>query len=601
MSLFRSIKTRLLIFGLSISLIPISIITTTYYFNTRRALKSHQLQKMTAIAESRKFHTIGFIKAKEGRTIDFSSDGFIRDSLETIASRGYQSHTVTNLNKHLKDNKMPLDPQIVAIAIVDLDGRIVSSTNEAIIGKNMSKYEIFNKGIDKNYGETYVGQSYHSPYVNTDCIFISAPLTCKHGGGKIGVIINCYDLDALSEITTNCAGMGETGEVYLVNNSDKIMLTKSRFIEGANLKQVVDTAPIRKIAEHGEEMSGIYAGYRDISVVGASAHIPEYGWTLLAEVDKAEAFAHLRGLSITALLVGGVCGAATICIGIIFSLSTARPINKLKCATERIASGDLKYRVDINSKNEIGSLANSFNTMAGKLNLLNESLEKRIADRTAELAENKVLLKEVHHRVKNNLQIVSSLLDMGSMQTHNQEVIDLIMDCRNRINSMALVHSQLYKSERLNQIDMGKHIQELSKRLLQIYEMEKTITLDIKPTDVSLPITRAVPCALVLNELISNTLKHAYRNGQKGKIDISMQRSDGNTFSIRVKDDGIGIPEEIDIDKTNSLGLSLVRNLVLRQLCGKLFIRRNGGTEVVIEFKALKEEIRHEQSDVSRR
>ena len=665
MSLFRSIKTRLLIFGLSISLIPISIITTLYYFNTRRVLKSHQLQKMTAIAESKKIHTISFIKAKEGRTIDFSSDGFIRDSLETIARKGYQSYAVTNLNKHLKDNKMTLDPQIVAIAIVDLDGRIVSSTNEAVIGKNMSKYEIFNKGIDKNYGETYVGQSYHSPYVNTDCIFISTPLTCKHGGGTIGVIINYYDLDALSEITTNRAGMGETGEVYLVNNSDKIMLTKSRFIEGANLKQVVDTAPIRKIAEHGEEMSGIYADYRGVPIVGASAHIPEYGWTLLAEMDKAEAFAPLRGLSITALLVGGVCGAATICIGIIFSLSTARPINKLKCATERIASGDLKYRVDINSKNEIGSLANSFNTMAGKLNLLNESLEKRIADRTAELAEKneklleeiierkrvekelkvlneslersvdertkkllkkseklmseiitreqaeeqikaslkekEVLLKEIHHRVKNNLQIVSSLLDMGSMQTQNQEVIDLIMDCRNRINSMALVHSQLYKDERLNQIDMEKHIQELSKRLLQIYEMEKTITLDIKPTDIYLPITRAVPCALVLNELISNTLKHAYRDGQKGKIDISMQRSDGDTFSIKVKDDGIGIPEEIDINTTNSLGLSLVRNLVFRQLSGKLYIRRNRGTEVVIEFKALKEEIRHEQSDVSRR
>ena len=218
----------------------------------------------------------------------------------------------------------------------------------------------------------------------------------------------------------------------------------------------------------------------------------------------------------------------------------------------------------------------------------------------ASLKEKEVLLKEIHHRVKNNLQIVSSLLDMGSMQTQNQEVINLIMDCRNRINSIAIVHSQLYKSELLNQIDMEQHIEELSKRLLQIYEMEKTITLNIKPTDVSLPITRAVPCALVLNELISNSLKHAYKNGQKGKIDISIQRSDGDVFSIKVKDDGIGIPEEIDIDKTNSLGLSLVRNIVFRQLRGKLYITRNGGTEIAIEFKALKGEIKYEQSDVSR-
>ena len=664
MSIFRSIKARLLIFGLSISLIPIFIITTIYYFNTRRALKSHQLQKMTAIAESKRIHTLSFLDAKNGRVVDFSSDGFIRDSLDTIASRGSQSHAFVRLNRHLVVNKKPLDAHIVAIAVLDINGKVVASTSEKWIGKDMSEDELFMSCVSSNYGETYTGKSYHAPYLNMNCIFISAPLTSRQENKTIGVIINAYDLKSLNEITADRVGMGETGEIYIVSRG-KIMLTESRFIEDAALNQVVDTEPVRRIVEGGKGMTGIYADYRGVPIVGASVDIPEYGWILLAEVDKAEAFAHLRGLSITALLVGGVCGAATICIGIIFSLSTARPINKLKCATERIAGGNLKYRVDINSKNEIGSLANSFNTMAGKLNLLNESLEKRIADRTAELAENneklleeiierkrveeelkvlneslerrveertkklvekseklmseiitreqaeeqikaslkekEVLLKEIHHRVKNNLQIVSSLLDMGSMQTQNQEVIDLIMDCRNRINSMALVHSQLYKDERLNQIDMEKHIQELSKRLLQIYEMEKTITLDIKPTDVYLPITRAVPCALVLNELISNTLKHAYRDGQKGKIDISMQRSDGDTFSIKVKDDGIGIPEEIDINKTNSLGLSLVRNLVFRQLGGKLYIRRNRGTEVVIEFKALKEEIKHEKSDVSRR
>lgn len=405
---------------------------------------------------------------------------------------------------------------------------------------------------------------------------------------------------------TNRVGMGETGEAYLVNNSNKIMLTKSRFIEGADLKQVVDTAPIRKTTKHGVEMTGIYPDYRGVSIIGASAYFPEYGWTLLAEMDLAEAFAPLRGLSITALVVGSLCGAVAIGMGVVFSLSASRSINRLKSATEIMASGDLIYRVDINRKDEIGALASGFNVMAGKLNLLYVSMKSRtvelikaIKKLKAEIAkrnraeeqikislrEKEILLGEVHHRVKNNLQIISSLLDMGSMQTQNQETIDLFTDCRNRVDSIALVHAQLYKSERFDNIDMEEHIKQLSKYLLQIYASKKTIKFVIKHADIHLSITRAIPCALVLNELISNAIKHAYKEGQKGTIGISMLESSDGAMTISVKDDGMGIPEEIDIDRTNSLGLSLVRNLVYKQLGGIINIKRNRGTELIIEFR----------------
>ncbi len=150
----------------------------------------------------------------------------------------------------------------------------------------------------------------------------------------------------------------------------------------------------------------------------------------------------------------------------------------------------------------------------------------------ASLKEKEVLLNEIHHRVKNNLQIISSLLDLSSMQTQNQETIELFAESRNRVDSMALIHSQLYKSERFDEIDMERHIQELSRNLLNIYSKEKTITLDITSANVYLPVTQAVPCALVLNELISNSLKHAYRDGEQGTISISMQQSDDNTILI---------------------------------------------------------------------
>ncbi|MGR3175671.1 MAG: PAS domain-containing sensor histidine kinase [Candidatus Scalindua sp.] len=253
--------------------------------------------------------------------------------------------------------------------------------------------------------------------------------------------------------------------------------------------------------------------------------------------------------------------------------------------------------------------------MEKQLELFNKYLEERVAGRTEELREKnvelmeeitkreqaeeqikaslkekEVLLNEVHHRVKNNLQIISSLLDMSSMQTQNQETIELFAESRNRVDSMALIHSQLYKSERFDEINMERHIQELSGNLLNLYSKEKTITLDIKSANVYLPVTQAVPCALVLNELISNSLKHAYSDGQQGTISISMQQSNGGTTLLKVKDNGVGIPEEIDIERTKSLGLRLTRNIVNKQLNGKMKIIRNRGTEVIIEFKNSKED-----------
>jgi len=201
----------------------------------------------------------------------------------------------------------------------------------------------------------------------------------------------------------------------------------------------------------------------------------------------------------------------------------------------------------------------------------------------AALKDKEVLLAEVHHRVKNNLQIISSLLDMSSMQTQNQETIDLFTESRNRVEAISLVHSQLYESERFDEIDMERHIQELSGNLLNIYSKEKTITFDIKSANVCLPVTLAVPCALVLSELISNSLKHAYIDGQQGIISIFMQQND-HTILMRVRDNGIGIPEEIDIERTKSLGLKLIRNIVYRQLNGTMNIVRNKGAEFIIEF-----------------
>ncbi len=152
-----SIKTKLLIFALSISLIPISIITTLYYFHARSTIERQTLDLLTAVAESKRLHTMSFLEETSGRVSDFSSDGFIRDSMETIFRRETQSDTVFNLTRHLKVNKKLLDRHLVAIAVLDINGNVVASTNELWIGKDMSEENIFMSCVSKNYAETYIG------------------------------------------------------------------------------------------------------------------------------------------------------------------------------------------------------------------------------------------------------------------------------------------------------------------------------------------------------------------------------------------------------------------------------------------------------------
>lgn len=212
----------------------------------------------------------------------------------------------------------------------------------------------------------------------------------------------------------------------------------------------------------------------------------------------------------------------------------------------------------------------------------------------ASLKEKEILLREIHHRVKNNLQVISSLLDMRAMRTDNHQVIDFFKDTRSKIHTMALIHTQLYRSEQFDKIDMGSHIRELVDYLSQIYAtVSGSISTVIEVQDVYLSVTQAIPIALVINELVSNAFKHAFKEGDKGTIELLLKREDHDKIFFQVRDNGIGIPEEIDIYQTKSLGFKLVRNTVRDQLRGDLSLQRGAGTTITVEFEILKEEKNH--------
>ena len=543
--MLRTIKSKLILFTLCISLIPIFILTVIFYLNARSTLKNQILRELTAISESKKIHTLSFMNGKRGRTIDFSSDGFIRDCLGSMSYSGYKSNVVNNLNGHLKENKKPLDPHIVAIALVDPNGMVVSSTNEAMIGADVSKHELFVKSIRNNYGETYIAHTYRFSFLDEDCIFVSAPLTRKHGGEKIGVIINAYDLKSLNEITANRVGMGETGEVYLVSK-DKMMITESRFIEDVILKQVVDTEPVSRIIEYGKgAMTGIYLDYRGVPIVGASIDIPEYGWILLAEVDKEEAFAPLKLLRNSAIVLCGVCSAVVISVGIVFSISTARPINRLKYVSEKIAGGDLEHKVEITRNDEIGALAGSFNNMTRKLT--NEIAEhKRAEDElTATNKELEAFCYSVSHDLRAPLRGIdgfSKILEKEYAHKLDEQGMGYIKRIRAASQRMGQLISDLLNLSRITRKEMKHEKVDLSamirKMALDLQErqperraefvIEEGITVS---GDTSL-------LRIVVNNLLGNAWKFTEKHSP-ARIEFGITKNDsGHVYFVR--DNGAG-------------------------------------------------------------
>jgi PAS domain S-box-containing protein len=207
------------------------------------------------------------------------------------------------------------------------------------------------------------------------------------------------------------------------------------------------------------------------------------------------------------------------------------------------------------------------------------------------LAEKETLLKEVHHRVKNNMQVISSLLRLQEEKVQDKDVLAMLKDSQKRIQSMALVYNKLYQSQNLARIDMGDYIKELTLGLIKSYTTSPyRVTVNIDPSDVSLSVDMAIPCGLVINELVTNSLKYAFPENRTGQIAISLKEGSNQELALTVSDNGVGIPEGINPANTGTLGLKLVVNLVQDQLDGKIEVDRRQGTTYKITFPWSKEE-----------
>jgi PAS domain S-box-containing protein len=220
----------------------------------------------------------------------------------------------------------------------------------------------------------------------------------------------------------------------------------------------------------------------------------------------------------------------------------------------------------------------------GVMDIIRDITQRELASRSlrASLREKEILLKEIHHRVKNNLQVISSLLSLQSSAIADTSVQALFRESIDRVRSMALVHERMYRSNDLAQTDFAEYARTVTQQLARSYG-QPGVECDVEADDIHLSIEAAVPCGLILNELVSNALKHAFPDGRSGRIRVTLRADTEGSVELIVEDNGVGIPGGFDDRSESSMGMTLIASLV-EQLTGTIRWERDHGTIVTIRF-----------------
>ena len=262
------------------------------------------------------------------------------------------------------------------------------------------------------------------------------------------------------------------------------------------------------------------------------------------------------------------------------------------CPHEKLLKDGLEHITEIEEKNLGGyfivtasPIKDKKGNILGSIHIAHDITKRKEIEEKLEktLEEKNTLMKEIYHRTKNNLMVISSLLNLQSRYIKDKNTQSIFKESQNRAKSMAMIHEKLYRLGDLEHLDFAEYIVNLSNDLYNTYTLDKNlIKLDLNIDDVTLNVDISIPLALILNELLTNSLKHAFPDG-KGKILVELKNYDEN-YQLSVCDNGIGFPEDLDYHDTNTLGMLIVNSLT-DQIEGELNLERNNGTRFTVTFK----------------
>jgi HAMP domain-containing protein len=411
---FKQIKTKLFISLLLVGIVSISIIGYISFYNAQKTLKDVTFSFLQAVSESRKLSIQGTIDFRKEQIAwdaenffikQLSSDGDTdNDSIEKIQEQIELIFAGTNLIEQNNHNIDSLDSLLISINVWDVDGVIVASTDVDTIRQEIPRDLLLKTEKDK---PLFLGPE--KDEITGESSFLFAHLVTNIEDDKVsGGISLIIKYDILGRIMSNRFGLGETGEVYAINN-DYLMVTESRFVEDAILNQKVDTEVSRKCI-NGESTTGVYQDYRGVFIVGHAQYIESIDWCLLTEIDETEIFSGINTLRNLILALGFAILLFIIALSLFLSRLITDPINKLRKGVEAIEKGDLTYKIETNSSDEVGYLSRSFNSLIEKFHDQQKTLGEKVKERTSDLEsanrimtgrESRVIeLKEENKRLK---------------------------------------------------------------------------------------------------------------------------------------------------------------------------------------------------------
>jgi PAS domain S-box-containing protein len=245
---------------------------------------------------------------------------------------------------------------------------------------------------------------------------------------------------------------------------------------------------------------------------------------------------------------------------------------------------DITKQKDVKEKIEL--MNKELHASNEELKTTNEKLIKTQDELQSSLEEKEILLNEIHHRVKNNFQIITSMINLQEMEATDKKIINALQNPKSRIMAMSLIHERLYQSGNLAAVEFSEYIRIITNEIYQTYNLsDKKIKFDINTKKIDLSIDKAIPCGLILNELLTNIFKYAFPSEWEGtaSIEVTLQQKEKDIIELRIRDNGIGLPAEINLKESKTLGLKLIP-LLVKQIKGEYELNRKDGTEFIIRF-----------------
>jgi len=442
-------------------------------------------------------------------------------------------------------------------------------------------------------------------------IMMAVPLIDYKTGKVKGLIVTCIRLNQVWGDAVSIP-VGRSGSTFVTDQTGRV-------IAHSNPSMIInkDRYDISNQAEVQQDQ----AGNKFIRVI-QKAKIGQQDFFIIVERPFKEAFDLTYNVLTSLLVFLGVFLTIGVSLGIMAARKIVQPLELLAETAERIKAGELGCRATATGNDEIGLLATTFNSMTAQLvtdierrkkaeealrehqaelenkielrtvelQQANSNLNQEIKDRNAveehlkvSLAEKEILLKEIHHRVKNNMQIISSLLFLQSQHSASPETHGVIRQSIDRIKAMALIHEKLYSFNKLGEIDIEDYIKTITMHLQGTYgKPDKQISCLVHAEKIFLPVDIAIPCGLILNELLTNCFKYAFETKDSGEIRVTLQRTADHRLTLKVRDNGTGMPAR-NVGTKSTLGMSLIGSLT-SQIGGTCEFTTNQGTECLITF-----------------